>query len=118
MKSIQLPIVLCAVLFSVIACSSKSPMPMDMSTAVKSASSKADHLTLAKHYEEAAAAAQAQVADHQKLLVQYKEKSFLYGKEIYDFEEHCDALIRIYQQAAKANLKMAEMHRQLAQSAP
>ena len=37
------------------ACAEKNPHPMDMSQAVQSAASKADHEALAEHYEEAAA---------------------------------------------------------------
>ncbi len=91
---------------------------MDMTQAVQSASTRADHLALAQHYEEAAAAAQTKVAEHKQLLVQYRAKSYLYGKDVYNFEEHCEGLIHLYQQTANANLKMAEMHRKLAQASP
>lgn len=116
MKNSLLPVIALSCLFALDACTAKNPHPMDMTTAVGSAATSADHMALARHYEEAAADAQAKVAEHKKLLAQYKEKSYLYGKGIYNFEEHCDALIRIYQQAVDANLKMAEMHKKLAQA--
>lgn len=115
MKSYYVPIVALSFLLAISACATRDPHPMDMSKAVASAESPADHLALARHYEEAAADAQAKVAEHKQLLAKYKEKGYLYGKGIYNFEEHCDALIRIYQQAADANLKMAELHKKLAQ---
>lgn len=115
MKSYHVPAFALSCMLALGACASKDPHPMDMSKAVGSAATPADHLALARHYEEAAADAQAKVAEHKQLLLKYKEKGYLYGKNIYNFEEHCDALIRIYQQAADANLKMAEMHKKLAQ---
>ena len=118
MKLRPLPFVALACLLALAACAQKNPHPMDMSQAVQTATSKADHLALAQHYEEAAAAAQAQVKEHQKTMVQYEEKPYLYGKDIYNVEEHCAALINLYQQAADANLKLAAMHRKLAAAAP
>lgn len=115
-KNHYLPLIALSCVLVLDACTSKSPHRMDMTKAVQSATTRADHLALAQHYEEAAAAADASVAEHQQLLVQYREKAYLYGKGIYNFEEHCEALIRTYQQAATFNRKMAEMHRKLAQA--
>jgi hypothetical protein len=60
---------------------------MDMTQAVQSASSKADHEALAEHYEETAAEMQLKVDEHKKLLAQY--------------------------QAVEENLSMAKMYRQM-----
>jgi hypothetical protein len=89
---------------------------MDMTVAVQSAKSSADHEALAAHYEETAKDADAKVEEHKKLLDQYKAKSYLYGKQAASFQAHCEALIHSFQQVAKANLEMAQMHRQMAAS--
>ncbi len=116
MKKYSLSFIVLFCTLALNACSARNPHSMDMTKAVQSASTNADHLALAQHYQEAAAEAQAKVAEHQQLLEQYRQKSYMYGKDIYNFEEHCEALMRIYQQAADANLKLAAMHRKLAAS--
>lgn len=92
-----------------------NPHPMDMSQAVQNATSKADHETLAKHYEEAAQEMQSKVDEHKKLLSQYESKRYLYGRQAEDIKEHSEALINSYERAVAANRKMAEMHREMAQ---
>jgi RecB family exonuclease len=99
-------------------CAPRNPHPMDMSTAAQGAKTKADHEALAEHYEEAAKDAEAKAAEQQKMLDQYKAHSYLYGKQTYSLQEHCDALISSYQRAAKANRNLAKLHREIAQSAP
>ena len=100
---------------AVASCSEMNPHPMDMSQAVQSASSKADHEALAKHYDEAAAEMQAKADEQKKMLGHYESKSYLYGRHAEDIEEHCQALIRAYENAAEANRKLAATHRALAQ---
>jgi hypothetical protein len=95
------------------ACAEMNPHPMDMSQAVQSASSKADHEALAKHYEETAKEMQLKVDEHKKLLSLYQSKSYLYGRQAEDFKAHCERLIDVYEKAAEENLKMANMHRQM-----
>lgn len=97
------------------ACTEMKPHPMDMSQAVQSASTKADHEALAKHYDEAADEMQVKVDEHKKLLSQYQSKSYLYGKQGESFKEHCQMLIDAYEKAAEANRAMAEAHRAMAQ---
>jgi hypothetical protein len=86
---------------------------MDMSQALQSASTKADHEALAEHYEGAAAEMQVKVDEHKKLLAQYVAKSYLYGRQAEAFKAHCEGLINAYKNAAEANLSMAKMHRQM-----
>jgi hypothetical protein len=97
------------------ACGGTNPHPMDMSQALQSASSKADHAALAEHYEAAAEELRIKVEEHKKLLAQYQAKSYLYGRQAEDFKAHCQALINAYEKAAEANLAMAKMHRQMAE---
>ncbi|WP_240342420.1 hypothetical protein [Methylococcus sp. EFPC2] len=77
----------------------------------------ADHRSLAEHYQQAAKAAVAKAEEHKQLLDQYKAKSYRYGKRAESLESHCEALIRLYQQVAKAHGEMAQMHRQMAMEA-
>jgi hypothetical protein len=95
------------------ACTDMNPHPMDMSQALQTATSKADHEALAKHYEEAAKEMQVKVDEHKKLLSQYEAHSYLYGRQAEDLKAHCQELILIYEKAAEANLNMAKMHRQM-----
>ena len=94
-----------------------NPMPMDMTQAVQSAKTRSDHDALAKHYEDAAKEMQAKAAEHKKMLVQYEARKSLYGKQGQPLISHCQGLIRIYEQAAKENIGMAQSHRELAAEA-
>jgi endonuclease III len=97
------------------ACSEMNPHPMDMSQAVQSAETKADHEALAKHYDEAADEMQLKVDEHKKLLSQYESKAYLYGRQAEDLKTHCLRLVDVYEKAVESNRKMAEMHRGMAQ---
>ena len=94
-----------------------NPHPMDMTQAVQSATTRSDHEALAKHYEDAAKDMQAQVDEHKKMLAQYEARRGLYGKQAQSLINHCQGLVRIYEQAAAENMNMAEAHRQLAAEA-
>lgn len=96
-------------------CAQPNPHPMDMTQAIQGAKTKADHETLATHYEQAAQEAEAKVAEHKKLLEQYRNHSYLYGRQAMTLEEHCESLINAYQKAADANTEMAKMHRQMSE---
>jgi len=95
------------------ACAEMNPHSMDMSQAVQSATSKADHEALAKHYDEAADEMQLKVDEHKKLLSQYESKAYLYGRQAEDLKAHCQELITVYEKAVAANRKMAAIHRQM-----
>lgn len=92
-----------------------NPQPMDMSQAAQKARTSADHNALAKRYEEAARQMQAKVQEHKTELKEYEFRSDHYGKRAQDLQAHCRGLIRYYEQAAEANQKMAEIHRQIAE---
>lgn len=91
-----------------------NPHSMDMSQAVQSAKTRSDHENLAKHYEDAAKEMQASVAEHKRRLAQYEANKSLYGKQASTLISHCQGLIRVYEQAAKENLDMAQAHREAA----
>jgi len=99
------------------ACAEMNPHSMDMSQAVQSATSNADHEALAQHYEKAAEEMQLKVDEHKKLLSQYQATGYRYGRLPDDFVEyfidHCQRLIDVYEKAVEENLSMANLHRQM-----
>jgi hypothetical protein len=111
----KLFIVLVLLFGVLVACSEIKSHPMDMSVAVRNAGTKADHEALAEHYDATANEMQAKVEEHKKLLEQYQAKSYLYGRQGPIFEQHCQTLIGVYQNAVTENHAMAELHRTMAQ---
>ncbi|MGR9052117.1 MAG: hypothetical protein ACU84J_05665 [Gammaproteobacteria bacterium] len=95
------------------ACAEMDTHPMDMSEAVQSAESEADHSALAQHYEEIAKEMQRKVDEHKKLLNKYESRAYLYGKQAENLKHHCKRLISIYENAVEANLNMAKAHREM-----
>ena len=73
-----------------------------------------NHESVAKYYEDSAAEMRAKVQEQKQLLEQYEDKSYLYGKKAQDLQSHTSALIRKYEQAAEADAKKANTHRQIA----
>jgi hypothetical protein len=51
------------------------------------------------------------------MLAQYEANKALYGKQAQSLINHCQSLVRIYEQAAADNKSMAESHRQMAAEA-
>lgn len=100
-----------------IACTPMNPHPMDMAQAVQNAKSGADHQALVAHYLEEAAALDKKAEEHQRLAEQYKARAYLYGKQADAFLQHCNMLIRNYEQAADINRQMAKMHQDMATGA-
>lgn len=114
MRTIIKTIVIAGLTLGAVAGCQQNPHPMDMTAAIQSAKTKADHEDLATHYEEAAKEAEAKVEEHKKLLNDYKQHSYLYGRQGDSFIEHCESIINSYQKVVSANKEMAKMHHQLA----
>jgi len=106
-----------AVFGLLVSCAERTRHPMDMSVAVQSAKTSADHQALADHYETLARDMENRAEEHRQILAQFRKdphdypKSYLGG----NFENHCKRLIDIYERAAEANRDMAEDHRQIAE---
>ena len=92
-------------------CSINPHSSMDMTRAVQSAKTPADHANLADHYDDAANQMQTAADAHRNLLAQYEKNRALYGKQAQNLINHCQGLVRIYDQAAAENRMMAEAHR-------
>lgn len=96
-------------------CAHLDPHPMDMSKAIRDAKTKADHIALAKHYEAAAERMQAKADVQKNKLREYTVHSYYYGRVTADLKEHTAALIRLYEEAAQANKRLASAQRQMAE---
>lgn len=81
---------------------------------VQSTRLRTDHDALAKFFEDAAPEMEMKVAEQEKLLEHYEEKSYLYGREAQDLKSHAAALVRKYHETAEENIKEAAAHRLMA----
>ncbi|SDY17688.1 hypothetical protein [Nitrosomonas sp. Nm58] len=95
-------------------CAHMYPHPMDMTQAIQNAKTAADHEALARHYEGVAKDLQSKAQEYKKMLEKYEINAPYYGRRAQDLQEHTGALIRLYEQAAKANMDMADSHRKMA----
>ncbi len=106
-----------AVLGLLASCAHLDPHPMDMTNAIRSAKTSADHNALAKHYEDAAKRMQEKANAQKNQLAEYETHGYYYGRQAEDLKEHTAALVRLYQEAADANMNMAKSHRRMADQA-
>jgi hypothetical protein len=113
MKS-RLSLALLITLGLLASCAHIDPHPMDMTQAERSAKTRADHNALARHYEDAAKAMQARAEAEKKMLAEFQNHAYYYGRQAEDLKEHSEALIRLYEQAADANMRMAKSHQRMA----
>ena len=93
-------------------------MTHNMDTMIQSATTKADHVALATHYEQEAKAMQDKAAEHRSMAQAYAKSGGYAVTAKGNALQHCDALASTYQQAANENLELAKQHRQLAEQAP
>ena len=75
---------------------------------------RSDHESIAIYYENTAALMQAKVKEQKKLLEQYENKSYLYGRQAQDLQSHTSALIRDYEKGVEDSIQTATLHRQMA----
>lgn len=75
---------------------------------------RSGHEAMAKSYEDAAGELQTRLQEKIRLLEQYQDKSYLYGRHAQDLQAHTHALIWKYGRDAKENMKKAAAHRQMA----
>lgn len=93
------------------ACAHLNPHPMDMTQAIKNATTKTDHEALAKHYENAAKDLEVKLNEYKRVLEEYELHGAYYGKQALDLQSHARSSVTAYEQAIKANLDMAKSHR-------
>jgi hypothetical protein len=90
----------------------------EIRAAIQTAVTRGDHEAVAKYYEEAAIELQAKLKEKKELLEHYQDKSYLYGRQAQDLQSHTQALVRKYDQTAKANVREAALYRKLAVQLP
>ena len=102
---------------AVISCAHIDPHPMDMTSAIRSAKNRKDHYDLARNYRAAAEGMQARADEQKRCLTEYQKHGYYYGRKTIDAKEHAQALVRVYEEAAEENRRMAESHREMAEEA-
>jgi hypothetical protein len=90
----------------------------EIRAAIQTAVTRGDHEAVAKYYEDAATELQAKLKEKKELLEHYEDKSYLYGRQAQDLQSHTQALVRKYDQTAKANMREAALYRKLAGQLP
>lgn len=73
-----------------------------------------NHDALAKHHENIAKEMQAKLQGQKKLLQEYEDHSYYYGRKGLDLKSHAIANIRYYEQSLRENLKEAAIHHKMA----
>ncbi|MCC2682456.1 MAG: hypothetical protein K0S36_2020 [Nitrosospira multiformis] len=86
----------------------------DVDAASRNAVTRSDHEAVARYYDNAAVETHAKAQEQKRLLEQYEDKSYLYGREAQDMLAHTYALARKYEKETRANTKEAALHRQMA----
>ena len=87
----------------------------DVDAASRNAVTRSDHEAVARYYDNAAIETQAKAHEQKRLLEQYENKSYLYGREAQDMLAHTYALARKYEKETQAtNIREAALHRQMA----
>jgi DNA mismatch repair ATPase MutL len=86
--------------------------PAALEQKIVGAQTRADHESMAASYEQEAKALQAKAEEHRQMAKAYGKTGYL--KEKRNLAQHCDSLVKKYQAAAKENLALAKIHRELA----
>lgn len=74
-----------------------------------------NHDALAKHHENIAKEIQAKLHEQKKLLQEYENHSYYYGRKGLDLKSHASANIHYYEKTLTENLKEAAIHRKMAE---
>ena len=101
-------------LFSLLAALGSSAFAFDVDSAIQNATTARDHEVVAKYYQDVAREMQAKRQEQKQLLEEYENHSYLYGRQAQDLQAHTQALARKYEKEAKASMKEAELHHQMA----
>ena len=86
----------------------------EIRAAARYAVTRGDHESIAIYYENTAALMQTKVKEQKKLLEQYENKSYLYGRQAQDLQSHTSMLIRDYEKGVGDSIQTAILHRQIA----
>ena len=115
-RIITLLLIVSGLLGFLTACAQTNRIPTDTPEAILKANTRCEHEALTKHYEDAAREMQSKVKEHKKMLESYGVVTFNYGQEGLALQSYSQSLINAYEQAAKANMDMANVHRAMAEA--
>jgi len=101
---------------SVPALAADAAQPADIEKMIASAKTPADHEAIAAYYDKQAAEARAKAEEHRRMGEDYKRGGGALAEKTH-FHEHCEALTRSYNQAAKDYEALAAAHRDMAKKA-
>jgi len=73
-----------------------------------------DHEALAKHYESLVEEAKVRLQENKKVLEEYEDHPYYYGRQGQDVRSHASANIREYEKTLKENLANVDVHRKMA----
>lgn len=108
MKSLKLTILL-LLLYTLVACAH-----MGSSMATPKGISANDHDALVVHYESIAKHAKIRLKENKKILADYEDRTYYYGRKGLDLQSHTTANIRMYEQTLTESLKHAAFHKKMA----
>ena len=86
----------------------------ELSKAAQGPRTYADHDRLAKQYKNSARELLVKADEQKKLLTQYQEKSYMFGRQAQDLQSHTAALMHKYERAAENTIQQAAYHQQMA----
>lgn len=98
-------------------CAQMSPLEAQYDStrkAAQNARTYADHNNLAKQYENTAKEMLIKAEEQKKLLEQYEEKGYLYGRQAQDVQSRTWALLNKYKQGAEETIQQAAFHQRMA----
>ena len=90
---------------------------VDIDKMIATAKTAADHRAIADYYKQEAKEAQEQAEKHKKMAQDYGMASIGRQATKTHFHQHCEALVRSYESAAKEDNALATMHEDMATAA-
>ncbi len=102
MKSLKLPILL-LLLYTLVACAH-----MDSSMDAPKGISASDHEALVIHYKGLAKHAKIRLKENKKILADYEDRPYYYGRRGLDLQSHTSANIRMYENTLTKSFDMVK----------
>lgn len=107
MKSLKLSIVL-LLINTLIACAH-----MDSSMVAPKEIAVNDHEALVIHYESLAKHAKVRLKENKRILADYEDRPYYYGRRALDLQSHASANIRMYEKTLIESLEYAALHKKM-----
>ena len=73
-----------------------------------------NHVALVKHYEGVAKDAQVRLQANKKILQEYEERPYYFGRQGLDAQSHAKANVQAYEKIIQESLAFADLHRKMA----